>query len=54
MFVKDSLNQVKTVQESYLMEFIKANNSTCEIMDVYRSMEAERGTHGIGSNVTQV
>jgi hypothetical protein len=43
MSVNDSLNRVKTKREPYLTEFLKANISNCEIIDVYRSMEAEEG-----------
>ena len=43
MAENDSLNRVKTKQESYLTDYIAANNSTCEIIDAYRSMEADGG-----------
>jgi hypothetical protein len=44
MCVNDSSIKVKTTQESYLTEFSKAKNSTCEMMNVFRLMEAE-GEH---------
>jgi hypothetical protein len=39
----DSLNRVKSKNELNFTEYIKANNSTCEIVDAYRSMEQEEG-----------
>ena len=29
----ESLNRLKTKLESYLIDYIRANNSTCEVMD---------------------
>jgi hypothetical protein len=43
MSENDSLNRLKTKQESYLTDLIRSNNSMCEIMNVYRSMETEGG-----------
>jgi hypothetical protein len=41
MSVNEYLKRVKTKQESYLTKYIKADNSTCEVMEVYKLMEAE-------------
>jgi hypothetical protein len=51
---KDSLNRLKTKQESYLTDVIKSNNRACEKMDFYRSIEIEGGIHGKGNNDIQV
>ncbi len=54
MSVNDSLNRVKNKQASYPTEFIKANNSTCEVMKLYIDQwKLKEGTHGIGNNVIQ-
>jgi hypothetical protein len=45
MSENDSLNRVKTMQEYYLIHYIMANNSTCEVIVAYRSMEADGGIH---------
>ena len=39
----DSLNRAGSVNESVLTDYIKANNSTCEIMDAYRTIERNGG-----------
>jgi exonuclease III len=43
MAENDSLNRVKTKQESYLPDYIMTNNTTCEVMNAYRYMEVDRG-----------
>ena len=35
----DSMNRVGSVNESIFTDYVKSNNSTCEIMDAYSSME---------------
>jgi hypothetical protein len=43
MSENDTSNRVKTKQESYLTEYIKANNSTCKVMNACRSMKTDGG-----------
>jgi hypothetical protein len=43
MSVNDSLIGIKTKQESYLTDYIMANNRTCGVMDVYRFIAADGG-----------
>ena len=39
----DSINRAGSVNESAFTDYIKANNSTCEIMDAYRAIERNGG-----------
>ena len=43
MSANDSMNRAGSANERLLTDYIKANNSTCEIMDSYRSVESSAG-----------
>ena len=43
MSANDSINRAGSANERLLTDYIKANNSTCEIMDSYRSVESSAG-----------
>ena len=53
MRVNDTLNRCTTANEVIFADYIRSNNSTCEVMDTYRSIVKEGGYAGQDNYVSQ-